>query len=99
MFKEAPFGYICQREAMLLPRDVEVKRVIHPLLVEPFPDELGVIDGEVYMRRRMDGRELTYECTLRETGELGFPLIEEYSRGVDSEKERFKLKNLALGPV
>jgi hypothetical protein len=96
MFREAPFGYLSQREARFLPRDVEVKGLIHPLLLEPFPDELNVVGCEVLMRRKVGGKEVIYEGVLGEAEEPGFPLMEGYSIEVDGEKEKFRFKDLSV---
>jgi hypothetical protein len=96
MFKEAPFGYMSQREAVFLPKDEGFEQVIHPLLLEPFPDELCMIKGEVLMRRRMGEKEFLYECTMKEIKGLSFPVIEEYSREVEEEKDTFIFKDILL---
>ena len=91
MFRKTPFGYASAREEVFLPEDVEVGRVIHPLLLEPFPEELCVIGDEVLMRRRMGEKEFVYECVLREIRGLRFPLMEEYNIEVNEDKETFHL--------
>jgi hypothetical protein len=96
MFKEVPFGYMCHREAVLLLKDADAWRLVHPLLLEPFPDELGVVDGEVYLRRRVGEKEFLYACTMKDVEGLGFPVIEEYTREVGREKEKFMLRDLML---
>lgn len=96
MFKEVPFGYMCQREAVFLPKDADAWRLVHPLLLEPFPDEMGVVDGEVYLRRRIGEREFLYVCTMKEVDGLDFPVIEEYSREVNDDRDEFKMKDLVF---
>jgi hypothetical protein len=94
MFRETPFGYSSQRGAVILPKDIEFRYIIHPLLLEPFPDELSKIKDEILMRRKTGEKEFIYECILKEVGELEFPLITEYSIEVNGEKENFRLKNM-----
>lgn len=94
MFKEMPFGFMSQREAVFLPKDERFQQAIHPLLLEPFPDELAISNDTVYMRRRMGEKEFFYECTLKETEEFSFPVISEYAREVDGEKEVFTFKDV-----
>jgi hypothetical protein len=94
MFREAPFGYVSQREAVFLPKYEGFMQVIHPLLLEPFPDELSIIDDLVLMRRKMGEKEFLYECTLMEIKGLSFPVIKEYTREVDGEKEVFLFKDI-----
>jgi len=98
MFRKTPFGYASAREEVFLPEDVEVKHVIHPLLLEPFPDELSVIGDEVLMRRRMGEKEFVYECVLKEIRGLRFPLMGEYNIEVNDDRKTFRFVKLSQFP-
>lgn len=96
MLREVPFGYVSQREAVLLPREPEIRKSIHPLLLEPFPDELSIIGDEVLLRRKTEGQEFLYDCMVEKVENVDFPIMKEYVREVNGKKENFVLKKIEV---